>query len=295
MEVSLYHQKKFGSFYSIVILLGAFFTMIYSGLNLKSQSTVDMILSLIQPIVFILASTFYFKEKQIFFTEGIKVKKFSIKYLIIAIVMSIGLMLGFGYVNIVIGNELVKAGAITVQNITMDGFGDYVKYVIGTAIAPAVGEEILFRGVVLYTFVNFCVAEAGVTDGKTDLKISFFIGITFALFHANPAQIVYQFAWGFALTLIAIRTGSILPSVLMHFLNNFLIITCMYVNFNPFNIVTTIIGLVVFIGAIVVVMLGKKFNQGVKFTCINFYKGAWVGVVFSVLMMVISILTNLYA
>ena len=295
MEVSLYHQKKFGGFYSIAILLGAFFTIIFSGLNLKNQATVDMILSLLQPIVFIIASAFYLNEKQIFFTEGIHIKKFSLKYLAIAIIASIGLMLGFGYVNIVIGNELVKTGAIAVQEIAMDGFGDYVKYVIGTALAPAVGEEVLFRGVVLYAFLNFCVPTPNVTDGKTDVKISLCIGLTFALFHSNPAQIVYQFAWGFALTLIAIRTGSILPSILMHFLNNFLILTCMYVNFNPFNIVTTIIGLVIFIFAMVWAMLGKKFNENIKFTCINFYKGAWVGVLFSVGMMVATILINLYA
>ena len=106
---------------------------------------------------------------------------------------------------------------------------------------------------------------------------------------------VYQFAWGFALTLIAIRTGSIIPAVLMHFLNNFLILTCIYLNFNPFNIVTTIIGLVMFIGAVVYVMLGKKFNDGVKFTCSNFFKGAFIGIAFSVVMMVVYILTNIYA
>ena len=81
----------------------------------------------------------------------------------------------------------------------------------------------------------------------------------------------------------------------MHFLNNFLILTCIYLNFNPFNIVTTIIGLVMFIGAVVYVMLGKKFNDGVKFTCSNFFKGAFIGIAFSVVMMVVYILTNIYA
>lgn len=295
MEVSLYHQKKFGGFYSIAIIIGALFTAIFSGLNLKNQATVDMILSFVQPIVFIVASFFYLNEKQIFFTEGVKIKKFSVKYLVVAIVMSVGIMLGFGYINIILGNELVKAGAITTSEYVMDGFGDYVKYVIGSAFAPAVGEEVLFRGVVLYAFLNYCVPTPDVTDGKTDIKISLVIGITFALFHANPAQIVYQFVWGFALTLMAIRTGSILPSVLMHFMNNFFIVTCMYINFNPFNIVTTIIGLVVFIGAVVYVIIGKKYNDGVKFTCSNFYKGAWVGVAYSVIMMVAYVLINLYA
>ena len=50
-------------------------------------------------------------------------------------------------------------------------------------------------------------------------------GGLFALYHQNPAQTLYQFCCGVAFALITIRSGSILPTVLSHFLNNAFILT----------------------------------------------------------------------
>lgn len=52
----------------------------------------------------------------------------------------------------------------------------------------------------------------------------FLVGFCFSLFHASPEQTVYQFITGCAFAFIALRSGSILPSVLMHFINNALIV-----------------------------------------------------------------------
>jgi hypothetical protein len=50
-------------------------------------------------------------------------------------------------------------------------------------------------------------------------------GGLFSLFHQNPAQTVYQFCCGAAFALVAIRSGSIFPTMLSHFINNTLILT----------------------------------------------------------------------
>ena len=42
----------------------------------------------------------------------------------------------------------------------------------------------------------------------------------FSLYHQNPAQTIYQFCCGAAFAWVAIKSGSILPTVLSHFLNN---------------------------------------------------------------------------
>ena len=46
----------------------------------------------------------------------------------------------------------------------------------------------------------------------------------FSLFHVNPAQTVYQFACGVCFALVAIRSGSALPTMVSHFLNNALVL-----------------------------------------------------------------------
>ncbi|MDE6586009.1 MAG: CPBP family intramembrane metalloprotease [Clostridia bacterium] len=82
------------------------------------------------------------------------------------------------------------------------------------AVIPALVEETLFRGVIL----NACEESMGT------IRTIFVVGFCFALFHASPEQTVYQFIAGCAFALIAVRSGSILPSIVMHFINNALII-----------------------------------------------------------------------
>ena len=46
----------------------------------------------------------------------------------------------------------------------------------------------------------------------------------FSLYHQNPAQTVYQFLCGACFALIVFRSGSIVPTVISHFLNNAVIV-----------------------------------------------------------------------
>ncbi len=93
--------------------------------------------------------------------------------------------------------------------------GGYIApALIVIAIIPALVEEALFRGVLL----NCCESSMG------SVRTVFVIGFCFSLFHASPEQTVYQFFAGCVFAFLAIRSGSILPSVLMHFINNALIL-----------------------------------------------------------------------
>jgi Ca2+/Na+ antiporter len=47
----------------------------------------------------------------------------------------------------------------------------------------------------------------------------------FSIFHKNPAQTAYQLVIGITLALLAIKSGSIIPSVIYHFVNNLYIVT----------------------------------------------------------------------
>lgn len=70
-------------------------------------------------------------------------------------------------------------------------------------------EEFIFRGVVLKLLQKQGVSFAVI-----------FSAALFALFHQNVAQFFLPFVLGIMLALITVRSGSILPAILAHILNN---------------------------------------------------------------------------
>ena len=146
--------------------------------------------------------------------QTLKNQKCKPRYFLLAFLLQLGLFslselnalflefLGdFGYVDVGISLP------------SMDGFG-FVGVLFVVAVLPAVFEEIMFRGVLLNGLKSF---------GKTGAVL--LCGALFALYHQNPAQTLYQFCCGVAFALIALRAGSVLPTVFSHFLNNALILT----------------------------------------------------------------------
>lgn len=106
---------------------------------------------------------------------------------------------------------------------SLDGFGVY-GVLLTVAVLPAVFEEIIFRGIVLKGLRVFGAVGAVLICGAL-----------FSLYHQNPAQTIYQFCCGAAFALLALRAGSILPTVLAHFLNNAAIILLTKWNVDGFS------------------------------------------------------------
>ena len=98
---------------------------------------------------------------------------------------------------------------------SLDGFG-FVGVLLAIAVLPAIFEEVIFRGLLLKGMKCFGVIGAALING-----------VLFSIYHQNPAQTLYQFCCGFTFALVAIRAGSIFPTVLSHFINNALVITLM--------------------------------------------------------------------
>jgi membrane protease YdiL (CAAX protease family) len=86
--------------------------------------------------------------------------------------------------------------------------------IIVIAVLPAIMEEALFRGVIL----------GGVEEDAGSIKAIFIVGFLFSLFHGSAEQTIYQFICGCVFAFLAIRSRSILPTILIHFINNALII-----------------------------------------------------------------------
>jgi sodium transport system permease protein len=78
------------------------------------------------------------------------------------------------------------------------------------ALTPAVCEEALFRGVIL----------RGFAAKLPRLTSAVLTGVLFGLFHLNLWRIAPTALLGVALSLIALETGSIIPAMVAHFVNN---------------------------------------------------------------------------
>lgn len=78
------------------------------------------------------------------------------------------------------------------------------------AFSPAVCEEVLFRGALLSGF------RRSLPPWATWLVV----GILFGIFHLSVYRMIVPGLFGIVLTYIVWRTGSLLPGVIVHFLNN---------------------------------------------------------------------------
>ena len=121
---------------------------------------------------------------------------------------------GFYAVNVVISTGLAglfpdsTENVVTVFDKLMSGNILAVLFVI--ALAPAVCEEMLFRGMILQSM-------------KEKYRVSAAIGITAALFgiyHMSLIKLIPTGLLGLVFCYVAYRTDSIYPAMLMHFLNN---------------------------------------------------------------------------
>lgn len=96
--------------------------------------------------------------------------------------------------------------------------GNRWGYLVVCIFAPLV-EELVFRGAVLRVMLEGSSRHWG------PIAIS---ALLFALVHANPAQIPHAFALGLLLGWMYYRTGSVIPGIMMHWVNN----TLAYVIYN---------------------------------------------------------------
>lgn len=137
------------------------------------------------------------------------------KYFLLAVALAAGLF-SLSWVNSAFISLLEKLGyrqpASTLPNV---GGWYLLPAVLVIALLPAVFEETIFRGIQIR-----CMRRSGWGTAS----IILLTGALFALFHGNPQQTIYQFACGVCYALLAVRSGSILPTMGAHFLNNAVIL-----------------------------------------------------------------------
>lgn len=133
-----------------------------------------------------------------------------------ALLFLVGMFFGLSSLNSLFISFLEKTVGYRYTEIALPQFTpvNFILTVVSVCLLPAVAEELAFRGI-LADGLKFLPDGAACLVG----------GVFFSLFHMNPAQTPYQLCVGGMFTWLALKSGSLLPSTAVHFLNN-LIIVC---------------------------------------------------------------------
>ncbi len=148
------------------------------------------------------------------------IKKTNYKIYLLVLPLFLGMFFGLGFVNGLIGELVVSLGGNIAQTeLPLDNVWSYISLCVVYAVLPAVAEEFFFRGLLLN-----CLEKT------SKIMAILSVSLCFALYHLSVIQFAYQFIYGVILCLIVIKGGSIFPAIIMHFLNNFLVLTIEYFN-----------------------------------------------------------------
>ena len=226
---------------------------------------------LLSQIAFALVVVFFFAYSKT--PVRAVVGKCKSKYFFVAVLLQIGL-LSLSELNGLFVKWLETFGYVASEiNVpSLDGFG-FVGALLVVALLPAVFEEMIFRGILRVGLSDFSVWAGALLSGAL-----------FSVFHMNPAQTVYQFACGACFALVAIRAGSVLPTVLSHFLNNAFVLVLMKFEINGlpslWNIVFLIVSALCLLGSLAYLIFGDKsgVRSGEKADKKGFFLCASVGI-----------------
>lgn len=102
---------------------------------------------------------------------------------------------------------------------TMRSFSDYVLSLLVIALAPAIFEEVLFRGSMQTILTGWTKnAWAGIL----------ITAVIFSAIHGSYFGFLPRLALGIILGMIFLQSGNLWLSITMHFLNNAIVVTQMY-------------------------------------------------------------------
>lgn len=199
-----------------LILLSLVFSFIISAANIETGSLIYYILNysvspLILLAVIVFAKTFSAKS----FSDIAAVKNFDALYLIPAVILPFSVLFGFGILNDLIESLGQKLNLNVPEiNLPLDGAKEYILFIFFICVIPAVTEELFFRGV-LTGYLSKCSVFVA----------ALFSELCFALYHLSVFSFVYQFIFGVILGILRWKSNSVIPCVIAHFLNNFIILS----------------------------------------------------------------------
>lgn len=216
------------------------------------------------------------------------------KYYLIGLMLIFGLLFSLSSLNEYLIRLFELMGYQRRQSSIPDLSGwNLLPAILVIALLPAILEEILFRGIVLNNIEKQTGSVAAI----------FLTGFIFSLYHASVEQTVYQFICGCLFTLLAVRSKSVAPTVVIHFINNAVILILSACNLTDesgnlvlptgWEIGLTVASALCLVGAVVWLVLDKKVKGelcerqkgGVK----SFFAFASAGILITVLSWILGL------
>ena len=141
-------------------------------------------------------------------------KKISFKLILISVVLGMVLYFINAFVATTFSNLLSLFGyeSLSGSETVNLNYKLLLKDFVLTAILPGFCEEFLHRGIMLNSAKKH-------SNPKTCLIIS---SVLFGLMHLNIRQFFYATILGFLMGIVALASDSIYPTIIIHFMNNFL-------------------------------------------------------------------------
>ncbi|MDD4111042.1 MAG: type II CAAX endopeptidase family protein, partial [Clostridia bacterium] len=209
----------------------------------------------------------YSKVKNVNFTKaGLFKFKFGWLNLLICVVIAVITIFGFNsFINLFFYlMELIGYAPDASLPLPLNNVGWLVINLFVLAVLPAVCEELIHRGIILNGLRKFGNFNAILVSA-----------LLFALSHSSAMQFFYQFILGIVLGYVLIKTGSILASILVHFLNNAIVIVYNYISpaqsiAISFNTQSAIIAIVLAIVSAVILFLLIRWLKERKTDKISF-------------------------
>ena len=135
---------------------------------------------------------------------------------------ALSVILGMYPINIVVSYVLISLFPTSADNVVttfstiMDGNIVGVFFVV--AVTPAVCEEMLFRGLIYHSMKERYRASVTIA----------IVAVLFGIYHMSLVKFIPTGLLGLALCYVVYKSGSIYPSMMMHFINNALSVLVTY-------------------------------------------------------------------
>ena len=131
----------------------------------------------------------------------------------------------------------------------------FVLAIITHAVLPAIFEELLFR-----------YLPARILSGHSEKLVVLYSAFFFSLVHMDLFSIPYAFFGGVIFMMVDLATGSIIPSILIHFINNALSVGATFYSDNPAFLPTmyTIVAIVTLISIVFIIKNRKKYKYSAQ-------------------------------
>lgn len=234
----------------------------------------------------------YFKRTRQPFLETFRPCKWH--YFVIAVLLQFGLLFSVSELNQLFIGFLQTLGYQVSESSSLPNLDGVMLLpaLLVIALLPALVEETVFRGILVRN-----LDENGSGLAAT-LVIS---GILFSIIHASPEQTVYQFVCGVCFALIVVRSKSVLPTMLAHFLNNAVILILTSQGYetewtfpSALNIALIVSSAVCFAGALgYLIFAGKRGNgKGKERIPKGFWLYACVGILACVVQWIAALIAG---